>query len=202
MSPGHFADVEELVVTAGDDPVLVFFSVAVALDSLGEEASCAGRERAGVPFVSVVGHFPARQDSFPLGTVCVLQPDRMRGRAQEILEGFGRLCWLGLRCRGITVLERNFRESGGRSVIVAVGDAARACDRFARARVGLVPVRSYIFRLPVEARGRRRGSLVFAERKQLLDELRRGRRLPRTPVHVLLQDPSACGQLCTKLGVT
>jgi hypothetical protein len=86
MSPGHFAHIEELVVTAGDDPVLVVFSIAVALDSLGKEASCAGRERARVPFVSVVGHFPARQDSFPLGPVCVLQPDGMRGRAQEVLE--------------------------------------------------------------------------------------------------------------------
>jgi hypothetical protein len=74
VRPGDLANIEELVVTSSDDAVVLrLFSLSLR-NLLREQSSSSSRERAGFTLVSVIRHFPARQD--PLDILPVLTLDR------------------------------------------------------------------------------------------------------------------------------
>lgn len=90
MRPGNFVDVEELVVSASDDAVLLRLALP-ARNLLREQPTSPRRERARLTLVSVIRHLPTREDPFDLLPVLVLEHDGVVGRAKEVLERPGRL---------------------------------------------------------------------------------------------------------------
>jgi len=174
VRPRHLADVEELVVPSSDDAVLVLVAVAAASNALGEEPSRAGRERAGLALVGVVGHLPAREDARLDLVVGAGELDRVLGRPQEVLERLARVLALGGRCDGLAlalVLERELVEAGrGRA---RVGRAVLLLRALAGGPGG-VATGGDVLLLVVEA-GLVLSGVVLAKVLELADELGGGR---------------------------
>lgn len=92
VGPRHLVDVEELVVTPRDDPVLLL--ALVTPYALGEEPSSSRRKGTRLALVGIIGHLPRRQDPRCGLSIAIWQLDLMLGRPDEVAKRPGRLLLL------------------------------------------------------------------------------------------------------------